>query len=367
MEENKVINEEKESQIVDSDIDTISDEEISLVANANESTPDSDMLERASDEASKDMDDEEEMDPEILKLINDDSVEEVNFESSSPEEREKLAKEAAMNMFDLSDTEVVEFMKIISQYKNNKEMNVYKELPDAVKQKIKMLAGTNVKPNQLNQFSKLILDEFCTELEMDQEYNDLMSSIEKEFNIPSIVDMYSEHVRETMEDNLISIADKIESEDPEKAKALREVSKAFTESYTYDSLIDSYDYSRQIRKALKHPESLKRCCDNFDFITKGKSKFTLQNPINAFNTLRNVFLFDDNITEEDIAKFIILFCKTCEYRINVRGLADIAYMYYFVRNITSIDFSSENKTEFTNTIISNVVKVIDFIKAHSSN
>lgn len=358
----------------------MSDVEINAVAEAVAAGAPDSALEDAAAKAAKDHEDEEGVetfnkDPETgiedIEVVEkealpdtDASITEVmdgKVEENNQESFEAAAKENATAMFDLSDADCAQLINVMNRFKQNPNMNVMKELPTSMQEKIRGLAaGAGVPGNQIGAFAKVVLDEFIKEAMMDQEYVDLMTSIEKEFELPSIIDMYSEHVKETMEEKLLETADKIEEEAPDKAHMLREVSKAFTESYTYEKMMECYKGNRQIRKACKHPEKLSRICQDFNFRLEN-SKFKISDVGSVHPVLVRIFEGDDTITSEDLAKFVIMFCKTFEFHCNKDGLVDIAFAYYTIKNIISIDFAYDKKTEFTQTIINNIRKVISFI------
>lgn len=360
--------------------EAISDVEIDAVAEAVAEGVHDKSLEEAKSKAAEDHEDEEGIetfnknpdtgaeDIEILDRevypdsdasiteVMDGKVEEINNENF-----EEAAKENAVAMFDLSDADCAQLISVMNRFRKDESINVMKELPEAMREKIRSLASvSNIPANQINAFAKMVLKEFITEAMMDQEYVDLMTSIEKEFDIPSIIDMYSEHVKETMEEKLLETADKIEEEAPDKAHMLREVSKAFTESYTYEKMMECYKGNRQIRKACKHPEKLKRICEDFNYSLEN-SKFKISDVGSLHPVLMRLFEDDDTITSDDLAKFVIMFCKTFEFHCNREGLVDIAFAYYTIKNIISIDYSYDKKTEFTQTVINNIRKVISFI------
>ena len=358
----------------------MSDVEIDAVAEAVAAGVPDKALEEAAEKAAGDHEDEEGIenfnkDPETgiedIEIVerevlpdSDASITEVmdgKVEDNNQESFEAAAKENATAMFDLSDADCAQLINVMNRFKQNPDMNVMKELPVSMQEKIRGLAaGAGVPGNQIGAFAKVVLDEFIKEAMMDQEYVDLMTSIEKEFELPSIIDMYSEHVKETMEEKLLETADKIEEEAPDKAHTLREISKAFTESYTYEKMMECYKGNRQIRKACKHPEKLNRVCQDFNFRLEN-SKFKISDVGSIHPVLVRLFEGDDTITSDDLAKFVIMFCKTFEFHCHKEGLVDIAFAYYTIKNIISIDFAYDKKTEFTQTVINNIRKVISFI------
>lgn len=367
-------------------LNELSDVEIdSIIEAAGENSPDVEKLEKAREQANMDHEIEEgtetfDIDPnsgeENLEIIEkemypdtDASLSEIidgRDDEINKEKFEAQVKENAAMMFELSDSECAQLINVMNRFKENSKINVMKELPKTMQDKIRGLAAAaNVPGNQIGIFAKTVLKEFIDEAMMDQEYVDLMTSIEKECNIPSIIDMYSEHIRETMEVKLLETAKNIEGEYPEKAQSLREVSNAFTESYTFKKIIDCYGANRQIRKACKHTDKLKRVCDDFNFRMEN-SKFKITDVSAIYPVLIRLFEKDNEITSEDIAKFVIAFCKTCEYYCKADNIIDTAFMYYTIKNIVSIDYSYDKKTDFTDTLIKNIRTIILFIKEKNS-
>ena len=68
------------------------------------------------------------------------------------------------------------------------------------------------------------------------------------------------------------------------------------------------------------------------------------------------------VTEKDLNKFAILFCRSC-MNLNPSELLDAAYMYYALKNITMLNLTNETKTDFAVELINNICDIIEFVRA----
>lgn len=261
--------------------------------------------------------------------------------------------------FDLSEEETSNMLNIIIRYKSNEKFNIYKEMPIKIQNMIKLLAvQTKAPTNSYNIIAKSILDQFIAEANIDEEFIDFQKSMEKELNIPSIMDMYSEHIRDTMEIKTLEIADKLQESYPEKAETLRKISSAFVDSYTFTKMKNHLITNRKARNRIKQDLfRYNRFCNNFNLSIK-HSKFKINDVFIVAKTLNRIL--PEDISLESIQKFVILFCKTCE-SLNKDDVVDCAYIYYTIKNIIMLDYSEETKTEFSKTLINNIIETIDLI------
>jgi hypothetical protein len=259
-------------------------------------------------------------------------------------------------------------------------------MPEYMKKTVRELAvANNIPASGYNRVAKMILEEFISDNNFNREFIDLQKSIDEALNIPSIVDLYSEHTRNVMETHIPEMAERIKDEAPDKAKRLLDIKRVFTESYTFSFAKDSYDNNARVRKAIRRWNTeLNKVLDAFNF-NNDKSNFKmndakelpevlteiLQNEPNRIASMheddnepipeRYKKILDLDITFEDIAKFCILICKSCMNH-NPYDVVDAAYMYYLLKNIIMLKHSQEAKTDFAIELISNICDTIVFIR-----
>ena len=199
------------------------------------------------------------------------------------------------------------------------------------------------------------------------------------------MDLYTEHTRTVMEENIPKMVEEIKDTDPDKAALLLKVKDEFTKSYTYTFAKDEYMNNSRLRKAVrKHDKNLKRALDEFNFRNE-KSNFKMNDvrelpevlayilgseTVSIYNSYKADEIeppahvqkaYDLRADYDDINKFCILICKSCE-NLNPKDIADAAYMYYMMKNIIVLKHSNEAKTEFAAELISNICDTITFIR-----
>lgn len=292
----------------------------------------------------------------------------------------------AKESFDLSDNDAYQILKVVSDMNSYADYSVYKNLPDKLKDMInEIIKENNIPLNQKETVARMIMNEFSNDSEIEKTFIDLEKSIDEALNMPSIVDLYSEHTKNVMENHIPNMIEAIKNEAPEKAEMLRKIKDMFTKSYNYSFAIDSYNNNSRLRKAIRRYKlEFKRCMEDFNF-KNDKSNFKMNDVREIANVLHHILidqpkeiynkystsenincdiyveLYNTNITDEDIQKFCILICKSCE-NMNPYDVIDAAYMYYMMKNIIVLKHTQEAKTDFALELISNIRDTIVFIR-----
>lgn len=285
----------------------------------------------------------------------------------------------------LTDDEVYALLDAINKYKTDPNGSVYNSLPERFKSVVKQIAMNNgLEANSYNKITKIVLDEFISDANVEQAFIDLQKSLDEALNIPSIVDEYSSHMRDVMENKIPDMAEKIKEESPEKAELLLKVKDSFTKAYDYSFAKQKYEELTQVRKSIRRcsDRELKLAIRNFNY-RNSSSKFIMNDanelPIVLTHILhtepQNIFkisnekeiperyrkIIDMNITPEDITKFTILVCNTC-INMNPNDVIDASYMYYMLKNIITLKHTNEAKTDFAVELINNICDTISFIR-----
>lgn len=269
-------------------------------------------------------------------------------------------KNAITNQFELSDAEVGDLLTVIMRYKAGEQFSVYNALPLTIKNLVNKLAmESGASRNQYNMFATMIIEQFINDANIDQEFVDFQKSLEQELKIPSVIDMYTEHLKERMEVKVLESADRLQEEYPEKAETLRQISKVFTESYKLNRLKEYFDSNAKLRRKIAtYANQCNRYCGDFNYKIKD-SQYKINDPSIMVRALNKVL--PNDITTEDVKKFVVLFCKSCE-NLDASNIVDCAYMYYTVKNIVTLEYSDEVKTDFSKELISNIIDLINYIK-----
>ena len=294
--------------------------------------------------------------------------------------------EFAKGTFDLPDEDVLKLINTLNNMRKDPNFPVYANLPEKMQLVISKLAYENKIPvTKLESISRSMMQEFLNEAGVDNALVDLEKAIDEALNIPSIVDLYSEHTRDVMENIIPRTIDSIKDEFPEKAQMLARVKAAFTESYNYSIAKVEYLSNARLRKTIRRYErEFTRTLDLFNYQNE-KSNFKMNDVRHMPEVLSKLLIEDPNIAanmaeesgesiedldahildlaieEKDIQKFCILMCKHCENR-NPNDVIDAAYMYYLVRNIIALRHTQEAKTDFAVELINNICDVITFIR-----
>lgn len=335
--------------------------------------------------------DEEEISNEDIDSMMEDKDTYTPYDTEVVEDKE-ISKEAeshintTLNQYGLSDDDTMTLLSIIRRYKAGEDFSVYNAMPDSMKTVINRTIASmdlGVRPDARirNMFAKNMLDEFIMDADIDAEFDEFERQLKEELKIPNLMDMYSEHTRETMEDILPKKADEIEEQYPETAANIRKVSANFTDSYKFDRVIDTLLHNRKARtRTIKDLDNLKRFIEEFNFIA-GKSNIKIEDMETVTKNLAKFFgeITDDKglvvapwIDEEyreklyidhyDIAKVIILICKTCK-SLTIGDLFDTSFMYYTVKNISSLaHVDVEKPTDFSIEVTNNLLKVVAKIR-----
>ena len=261
----------------------------------------------------------------------------------------------------LSAEDAMQLLNVLHRHANGERFSKLNALPTSVQEMIKT-AGAEMgvtSPEQLRFFTNTMLDEFIQDAAFNKEIIDFEESIKKELNIPSLVDMHSEYIKDAMEKELLERADKLEADGKTiEADKLRKVSAAFTSSYTYDKLYYVMEHDRKVRSRLaKDVEKYKRFCD--DFVYKYRdTQFNIHDIALCLPILQRKF---PHRTLNELTMFVNTMWKSME-NLSLKDLESNIYAYYLIKNIMSLDYIEDSaKTGFTDTIMNNIEDVIDKI------
>lgn len=264
----------------------------------------------------------------------------------------------ALSQIGIENKDIQKFIEIMNRVQNNEKFNIYKELPDKMKQLV-MSMYQNHDMIGLNKTAKILVEQFINQLNQDKEFVELQNAISKELNIPGLMDIYSDHLKDTMETQLLDKA-KIYRERGmnNQAEALEKIAESFNDSYTFRSIIKALDQKHPCTKKLdKYIKKYIRECDNFNF-KYSKSKMKIKDVNMVGQVLRRHL--DESITDDEIKKFVVLFTRFC-MNLSPDVIAEHAFMYYTIINILSLDFLDKDKDNYKE-ILNNITVVIEKIR-----
>ncbi len=261
----------------------------------------------------------------------------------------------------MSDEDSAQLFEVMMRFKKGEKFNVYNALPEAIKRPIDKMAIEAGSSTNKNNIAKLVVTQFMSDLQIDKAFIDFNDAIQKELKLMNFTEMYSEHRLEVMEVKLLESADHIESENPEKAEMLRSISRIFTDTYMMGTMRNALN-NRKNRQFIKDTSKYSKICRSFNSKYEN-SKFKINNVMLLLGILNRKFADNPEITEEDIMRFIMLFCRECEMK-NSNNILDHVFMYYTVQNILMLDYANDTDESnmFTKQLLSNIIDVIMLIR-----
>lgn len=286
---------------------------------------------------------------------------------------ESIKKAFTFGKYDtnIESEDIVVLLNLINRYQKNESIK-YNDLPLVIKKEITsvltqgknaMYSGNVELKNQLAKsfIEGLVMD--CIQSEANTIFTDLKSSIDN-YTKKELGDIYSKSSvtqRDIMENKLLEIAKKIENEKPEDAKRLRDISKSFIESYTFEDMYRVFKDTGKLRVKKIELEKPSRVYN--EFLHKyAKTKWSIGNVANLEPILDRHL--PDYINMNEIRKFVMIFCKYCK-NFDPTNIKEHTFMYYFVTNIASLDIYNETNEEdkkFYDTLIRNIIYFIDLIE-----
>ncbi len=313
------------------------------------------------------------------------------FDAANPELLEKAAKDKMISNvksnMDLDDDEAYEFIKVIDEFRSNQNIsNIYSKLPTKIQNIIgKLMYDAKIPMYNRDQISKMILNEFINNAEVEAAFVDFEKALNEAFDIPSMIDMYGDHTRNIMDTKIPEMIEVVKDEEPEKAELLRKIKENFDKSYSLIDLKETYENSSHVRKNVRRSDIyFKRTLENLNF-KNDKTRFKMYDAFEMATALEKVLCSDPiksyskytefgtamsemdeklinfATTEEDIKKFCVLVASVCE-DCNAEDIVDASYMYYLTKNIIMLKHTEDSKTDFAAELINNIYDIIVLIR-----
>lgn len=298
-----------------------------------------------------------------LKEADVDITEADSMETLSEDKAAEAIKSSPAG-FDLTDEEASNMAKILLMYKSNKNMNVYAEMCPSMRQKINQLCfESNIDIKERGMVAKYMIEQFIKMTSEEEEFIDIEKSLEKAMKIPSLIDIYTEHVNETMNVRIPIMAEKIREEDPEKAKALMQICTEYNNAFLYTRMRWLYDTHASVRKEVRKRysiEDIKKKCDTVNTINE-RTKFKMPDCSTLLGILSNLFKDDKELYPSDICKFVTLMLESLFYT-DTHSVVDNSYMYYLFKNISMLSYLGDKRSDFSAQLISNIKIMIFYIR-----
>ena len=317
---------------------------------------------------------------DMVKIQNETVVDEnapLDIAITNEDGKSNITEDNIKESFDVSEEEAIQMLYTLNQAKENPNYPVYNNLPESIKTLIKQFASENNIPfSSINDLARYIISEMISDTKLNKAFEGVEDALEDALSMPSITDLYSEHMKNIIENKIPETVEAIKDTDPDKAESLLRIKEEFINSYEnnsrlrklvrryeteYNNTISTFNM-KAINSDLKMPNIKKMEIILFNLLIREP----LQASVIAMESNESVpeeyqKLIDLKIEEKDIKKFCILICRSCDSR-DPHNVFDAAYMYYLIKNIVSLELAREAKTDFARELISNICKVIIFIR-----
>ena len=270
--------------------------------------------------------------------------------------------------FDISDESLEALLKIANRKMNKEEFNVYKELPQEIKNMIDKTIGVeaaNVTSNEIryfkNSIAEQLLNDFIMNITINRAKSDLNKEIESVFN-EGLKDIAEESVKYTEERNKQYRAQVEAMEDQGKRAKLLAVLDTMDSAYDLNDLKEFAKTCKLKKYDIEDPKRYFR-----DFHDKYKdSTYNIYDIKLTLTPLTNKIVDNEKYTEKDIIAFLVCFCKYV-MNFNVEDTINHTFMYYVIYNIIIMGSNTSEKTIYKSNIFANNIKeVIDNLKVKNS-
>ena len=275
--------------------------------------------------------------------INDDQLKEVMAEYN-------LTSEEVMKMIDIVDKYRKDLHDVRFNYYYDDLPTTFKNIVDGIIRASKMRGVKTSKHAATLEVLNQVVHDAQFVAVMDQfksEVNDTAIQINKEYN-----KMFAD----AFEDIFANI-DKIAEENPDKAKQLMEIKKAFEDSLSYDKLKETADKFT----ANKLNKIATRRFDNEAIYFNNKINVT---DVKVPDVRELLPIINNNLPQysiDDIKKFIIVLCKSVidiDFKNDIAGLA---YAYKLIHNIFIFRYLEKDNYEDAAALFGKIAEVIDYI------
>ena len=270
--------------------------------------------------------------------------------------------------FDISDESLEALLKIANRKMNKEEFNVYKELPQEIKNMIDKTIGVeaaNVTSNEIryfkNSIAEQLLNDFIMNITINRAKSDLNKEIESVFN-EGLKDITEESVKYTEERNKQYRAQVEAMEDQGKRAKLLAVLDTMDSAYDLNDLKEFAKTCKLKKYDIEDPKRYFR-----DFHDKYKdSTYNIYDIKLTLTPLTNKIVDNEKYTEKDIIAFLVCFCKYV-MNFNVEDTINHTFMYYVIYNIIIMGSNTSEKTIYKSNIFAdNIREVIDNLKVKNS-
>lgn len=264
----------------------------------------------------------------------------------------------------------------VERYRKREDFSYYKELPDSIKKEIDNLVDISVLENQgtanetkrlKNMLAKELYDSIVTNNYSKKAFADISTFTTNEINkekekLGGSIHNYNSKLREEYEVGLIKKAEELEASgeegSAETAQKLRDASRMFIQSYTYEDMYEAYKTGKIKVKNIQI-EKLNRTFSEFNRKYYNNT-FKIHDVGMVMPVLDRVL--DEKYNINAVKKFVVAFIN---YTKNFRpeNIHEHVFMYYFIQHILALDIKvpEDSEIEFNDLLIKNINKFLDLI------
>lgn len=280
--------------------------------------------------------------------------------------------EEALENNGVADEAIDKVYEIIEKYKiyqkTGKKFSYYNAMPDSIKSLIERFQGANalkmvgnMNREARNYIAACMMNAIIDCNVADVLTDDLNRSIAKMNKELQEDEAWGETRRYFSEDlpNLISGLE--QDGEQEKADKGRLVIASFNEACNHELLCEAIP-SLKIRHI--DMEDFEKYCESFNDMYKDNT-YQITDISQAFASLcRSENFHEDTEVYKKLIGYFIAYVK--KQKLDPNNIIDHTYMYYFIQNIITLDYysrSNEDDVAFHNTLVDNIQKLIDVVKA----
>ena len=259
--------------------------------------------------------------------------------------------------FGIREEDMITIFQLIREYNNGNITNMYSRLPSTFKLQCANAVCSTDRKN-LNYAAKEFIKELSSQFKINKEFIDVQKSLSEEINKLDIGTAYSEYDAQRM-NKLQLVADKYKEDgNMVKYQKIMDIKDPHDEAISFIRLKEAAHKIKRLDKLIKRYDQV--CRDfNYKYTQNTNHNFSITD-VRSIGLCLKRHLNGDMYTEDDVMKFVVLFCKLC-MNYNADDIKDHVFMYFTIKQVNLLDVYLEDKQEYKD-IIHNVEEIICTIR-----
>ena len=280
-----------------------------------------------------------------------DNIDNLKADMDNEENRDTLKD------FGVKDEDMLTIFQLVRDYNAGKTSNMYSRLPATFKMQCGSVCPTR-QLKDLNFAAKEFVKELAFQLNVNKEFLDIQTSLSEELDKLDIGAAYTDYNNKRM-DKLQIIADQHkEAGDMDKYQKIMDIKEPYDDAISFVRLKEAAKTIRRLDKLVKRYD--RNCEDfNYKYTHNTQYNFSITN-VKSIGLCLKRHLPGDKYTEDDVMKFVMLFCRLC-LNYNSEDIRDHVFMYFTIKEINLLDVYLQDKQEYKD-IITKVEEVISIIR-----